>query len=71
MSPLDGPTSELASQWSKLRACWNVTSEKWNDEVANAFAKKHWEEWERELPAFLAALENLDEVVGEALNKLP
>ncbi|HEY1731471.1 MAG TPA: hypothetical protein VGG15_06970 [Terriglobales bacterium] len=59
----------VRADWSKLQACWQATRAQWRDEVADDFERRRWQEWEQGVPAFLRALEHLDETVSRALRE--
>jgi hypothetical protein len=58
---------EFGTEWSKLQACWEEARGKWRDEVADDFERRRWREWEERVPAFLGALQQLEEVISRAL----
>ena len=60
---------EVRGEWSKLQACWQTTRMQWSDEVGDEFERRRWQEWEQQVPAFLAALEELEEIANRALRE--
>ena len=67
MSRLRDLYAEARAQWSRLQACWEETRTQWEDDVADEFERHHWQIWEERVPAFLEALEKLEEVTCRAL----
>jgi hypothetical protein len=61
--------NELQADWSKLQAAWQATREQWHDEVGDDFERRRWQEWEQRVPAFLRALEDLEEIASRALRE--
>ena len=59
--------ADLRAEWSRLQACWEATRERWRDEVADDFERGRWQEWEQQVPAFLNALDHLEEIARRAL----
>jgi uncharacterized protein YukE len=66
MSRLSETRTDLQSDWSRLQARWEVARALWTDEVGNAFERSRWQQWADGVPAFLAALDELDEVLRQA-----
>ena len=67
MSRLSDLYAEVRAEWTRLQACWEETRTQWKDDVADEFERHQWQVWEERLPAFLAALEKLEEVTSRAL----
>ncbi|MDB5073669.1 MAG: hypothetical protein JWM87_4780 [Candidatus Eremiobacteraeota bacterium] len=70
MSALGGVRDEVRSEWGRLRACWQSVRAQWTDEVADRFERDRWRRWEEATPAFLSALDDLDDVIAAALRDL-
>lgn len=69
MSRAGGIHADMRAEWSKLQACWQATREQWRDEVADEFERHRWQEWEQRVPAYLSALEELEEIASRALRE--
>jgi hypothetical protein len=67
MSGLSEILGDMQAEWSRLQARWQVTREQWRDEVADSFERGRWQEWDRQAPTFLRALEDLEETASRAL----
>lgn len=69
MSRLSEIHGEMRADWSRLQACWQATREEWRDEVANNFTRGRWQEWDKQTPLFLRALEELEQITSDALRE--
>lgn len=69
MSRLGNVHEEMRAEWARLQECWQTTREQWDDEVAESFERGRWQEWEAQVPEFLRALEDLEDVVARALRE--
>ncbi len=69
MSGLSEIYGDMQAEWSRLQASWQATREQWRDEVADSFERGRWQEWDKQAPAFLRALEELEEVMSSALRE--
>jgi hypothetical protein len=69
MSRLDEIHGEMSAEWSRLLACWQTTREQWNDEVAESFEQRRWQEWEVQVPAYLRALQELENIADSAMRE--
>ena len=63
MSRLSDTREELQADWSKLHGRWQAARELWTDEVGSAFERVRWQHWATGVPAFIDALEELEEVL--------
>lgn len=62
--------SELTHEWTSFLDSWQETQTVWKDAVASQFARRFMEPWENEMPAFLSALETLEEEIEAAHREL-
>jgi|ERR1035441_10406562 hypothetical protein len=69
MSTLRDIQAETRAEWSRLQACWDETRSQWQDDVADEFERHRWRAWEEQMPAFLDALEKLEEIASRALRE--
>ena len=69
MSRLGEIHGEMSAEWSRLLACWQATREQWSDEVAESFEHGRWQEWEVQAPAYLRALQELEDVTSSAMRE--
>jgi hypothetical protein len=66
MSRLSETRAELQADWSKLQGRWEAARELWTDEVGSAFERVRWQHWATGAPAFIDALEQLEEILIQA-----
>lgn len=66
MSRLGELRAELQADWSHLQCQWRAARSLWSDEVGNHFERSRWQHWAEGVPAFLAAIDELEEVLGLA-----
>lgn len=59
---------DLQSYWKDINIKWNIVDEKWKDKVKDIFEKEFWNDWEEEMPKFLKSLENLSNIIEQALS---
>ena len=57
----------IRGEWRLLLSQWSSTRAQWRDMVAVQFEKDFWRQWEHEVPGLLNALEDLDNVLDQAL----
>jgi len=69
MSRLSEIHGDMQAEWNQLQACWQATREQWHDEVADSFERGRWQEWDKQTPAFLRALEELENIASSALRE--
>ena len=69
MSRLATIHDDMRAEWSRLQASWQAAREQWRDEVADSFERGRWQEWDKQAPAFLRALDELEEVMSSALRE--
>jgi hypothetical protein len=69
MSRLKDLHGEARAEWSRLQACWEEARNQWQDDVADEFERHRWRAWEEHVPAFLDALEKLEEITSRALRE--
>ena len=67
MSRLRDLCAEARADWSRLQAFWKETRSQWQDDVADEFERHQWQAWEERVPAFLDALEKLEDLTSRAL----
>jgi len=70
MSKLSDIHGDMQAEWTRLQASWQAAREQWHDEVAESFERGRWQEWDRQTPAFLRALEELEEISSRALREI-
>ena len=70
MSKISEIHAEMQAEWLRLQATWAMTREQWQDEVANNFERGRWQEWDKQVPPLLRALEELDETIDDALRAI-
>jgi len=61
---------DMQAEWTRLKASWQVAREKWHDGVAESFERGRWQEWEKQTPALLRALEELEAISSTALRDI-
>lgn len=66
MSNLKTNKDNIYSEWSKLQAQWQKTSDLWNDSEKFRFQKEFWQEYEPIIRATINQLERLDQVIDQA-----
>ena len=69
MSKLGDIHAEERAEWSRLQACWEEARSQWRDDVADKFERHRWRAWEERVPAFLSALEEMEEIASRALRE--
>ena len=69
MSRLSEIHGDMQAEWTRLQACWQAAREQWHDEVADSFERGRWQEWNKQAPAFLRALEELEDIANSALRE--
>jgi hypothetical protein len=69
MSKLRDIHAEARAEWSRLQACWEEARSQWQDDVADEFERHRWRAWEEHVPAFLDALEKLEETTNRAIRE--
>jgi hypothetical protein len=55
---------QLASAMKTLTARWDQTCMSWRDVVRRDFTTRYWNSLEGQLPALLAAIDRLDQVLA-------
>jgi hypothetical protein len=65
MSPLSGANAQLQADWSILRRQWDEGCANWHDAVRQQFEVDYWQEWQSQVPRFLAALEAMDAAIRQ------
>jgi len=53
--------------WQRLSGEWEQGREQWQDEIGEFFEREYWSDLATEVPMLLRAMEELDEVLGQAL----
>lgn len=56
---------DARADWSRLQGHWQLTQQHWRDEVATNFERYRWRAWDETVPAYLRALEELNEVAKQ------
>ncbi len=56
------------SFWKDIKVKWDMVDEKWKDKVKELFKKQFWNDWEEEMPKFLKSLENISNVIEQAIS---
>lgn len=69
MTNLSDIHGDMQAEWTRLQACWQKAREQWHDDVADSFERSRWREWDKETPAFLRALEELEGIASSALRE--
>ncbi len=69
MSRLADIRAQARADWSRLEALWFEARRQWQDSAADEFERRRWLVWEERVPAFLDALEELEEVTSQALRE--
>jgi hypothetical protein len=67
MGSINDTQDSIKGEWSILQSEWDNTRSLWRDSVANRFEKQFWSELERQIPQLLSAMEELDEILDQAL----
>lgn len=66
MNSVQQAQQRLQSHWQLLRQQWQATVLLWLDPVRYHFERRFWQEWEKTVPAALAAMERLGQVLEQA-----
>lgn len=69
MSEINDAADRLKGAWSGLQDHWHTAKEHWRDAVGETFERTVWNEWEQEIPGLLKSLEDLDEILGQAIER--
>ncbi|MGE3276475.1 MAG: hypothetical protein AB7O67_15280 [Vicinamibacterales bacterium] len=69
MSRLKDIHGEARAEWSRLQEHWRNARSQWTDGVASDFERRQWQAWEETVPAYLDALQELEEVTSRALRE--
>ncbi|MEW6277168.1 MAG: hypothetical protein AB1758_00995 [Candidatus Eremiobacterota bacterium] len=64
------PVERLVAEWRTLEKAWLDTRSRWRDSVGDRFTREHWERFEREVPTFGRALDEVLEQLDEAIREL-
>ena len=70
MSKLSEMHGDMRAEWTQLQASWQAAREHWQDDVAESFERGRWQEWDKQMPAFLHALEELEDISSRALRDI-
>lgn len=57
----------ITRRWKDLRDQWAATRQKWRDTVGDRFEREFWQEWEKVVPQFLKAVDDLEKVLDRAV----
>ena len=66
MAGVQQAQQRLQAHWHALRQQWQATCALWQDPVAHHFERRFWQEWEQTVPATLAAMERLAQILEQA-----
>jgi hypothetical protein len=56
---------QLASALKTLRVRWDHTCMSWRDSVRREFTERYWNNLEGQVPAALAAIDRLDQILAQ------
>ena len=60
---------ELLAEWRVLQACWHATQTEWRDRVAKGFEREFLRPLEKEMPLFLKASGDFEEILQMAIRR--
>lgn len=63
---MSGDDEIIRSEWRLLMSRWNSVRAQWRDPVAAKFEREFWQQFEVEVPRFLKAMEDLQDVLARA-----
>lgn len=69
MSRLAETHDNIRGSWSILQGQWTETRRQWRDSVGERFEREMWQEWEDDIPQVLQAMQDLDEILNQALQQ--
>jgi hypothetical protein len=67
VSEISEAAESLSGAWSGLCGRWHDAREHWRDAIGDSFERRLWQEWEAEMPQLLRALNDLNEVLSQAV----
>jgi hypothetical protein len=67
MSMLREVYDRLQGEWGGLQNQWSSTRGQWRDSVGDRFEREFWMRWEIEVPRLLKSVDDLEEVLDQAL----
>lgn len=67
MGMISAEQQTVREEWNSLQEVWEETRQNWQDEVGEYFEKEFWRDVERQVPALLRAMEELDDILDHAL----
>jgi uncharacterized protein YukE len=70
MSRLAATRDDLRADWGRLQARWDAARQHWRDEVADTFERGRWQDWEETVPAYLRALQELDQLANRVSREI-
>lgn len=70
MSKLSEIHGDMRADWNRLQADWQIARKHWNDEIGEHFERGRWQNWDKQAPAFLSALKELEETARNALRAI-
>jgi hypothetical protein len=69
MSGFDEPSDRLKGAWLAVRSEWHDAKEHWHDAIADTFERNVWQQWEEQVPQMLMRLDDLDQILQQALER--
>lgn len=70
MGDLNDQCDLLESYWKNLCQQWEETRLHWKDSVGDYFEREFWQDLEKDIPKLLLKLQELDEVMAQALRNI-
>jgi uncharacterized protein YukE len=62
-------SARIRGAWSSLQSEWSTAREHWRDAMGEQFERSVWQSWEQEVPQLIKVLEELDEVLDQAISR--
>ena len=69
MSALNESSDRLRGAWAAVRSGWDEAKEHWRDATAEDFERNLWNIWEEQVPQVIMRLDELDEVLQQAIER--
>ena len=69
MPVLTESSDSLKGAWTVVRSEWAEAKEHWRDATAESFEHNLWQEWEEQVPKLIARLDELDEILQQAIER--
>lgn len=67
MSQLHVSAEQVRREWQSLWTVWSMARQKWQDGVADRFEREFFHAWETDMNVFLDRLDELNNVLQDAL----